>query len=118
MGTGAGAGAAGADTGTGSGIRGFADGNPLLRRPADKRMASVTRPHDPGCPEGVPINISFVGAALREAADDIGNSNRCMATCGIGLRGAPIDLRYAPVSSCPVRIRIIILSLMLGPPSR
>ena len=88
MGIGAGAGAAGADTGTGSGIRGlFADGNPLLRRPADKRIASVTRPREPGCPGGVLINISLVGAALREAADDIGNSNRCMATCGIGLWG-------------------------------
>ena len=80
MGTGAGAGATGADTGAGAGIRGFADGNPPLRSPADRRMASVTRPSDPGCPEGVLMNISLVGAALREAADDIGNSTRCMAT--------------------------------------
>ena len=81
MGTGAWVGATGAGTGTGSGIRGLvADGNPLLRKPADKRIASVTRPKDPGCPEGVLINIAFVGAALRDAIDDIGNSGWCIAT--------------------------------------
>ena len=81
MGTGAGVGATGAGMGTGSGIRGLlADGNPPLRRPADKRMASVTRPNDPGCPEGVLMNIAFVGAALRDAIEDIGNSDWCIAT--------------------------------------